>query len=219
MKKRAYLSSIGGKFTVWMIVLMMIIVFIVGAILYTNNMKTMNDSLNARVQLALDSVKNLSEMYVASFQNVENQIIGAINDKLKSNIDVAMSIVDNYYTEYDNYVKAHPDMLPQAKQLLEKQYQQKALEAVGVLRYDNGVGYIWINDMKGVMLEHPKKSLINKSVYDLQDKNGKYLFREMIKVCSEKGEGFVDYLWPKPGKEGPQPKRSFVKEFKPRGWI
>jgi methyl-accepting chemotaxis protein len=33
------------------------------------------------------------------------------------------------------------------------------------------------------------------------------------------GSGFVDYQWPKPGKDTPQPKLSFVTGFEPWGWV
>ncbi|MCK5076325.1 MAG: cache domain-containing protein, partial [Calditrichia bacterium] len=48
------------------------------------------------------------------------------------------------------------------------------------------------------------------------------LFVAFNNVTSENGEGYVDYLWPKPTKTGlteRQPKLSFVKLFKPWNWI
>jgi len=41
----------------------------------------------------------------------------------------------------------------------------------------------------------------------------------MVNVCRDKGEGFVDYMWSKPGDTKPAPKVSFVKLYKPWGWI
>ena len=48
------------------------------------------------------------------------------------------------------------------------------------------------------------------------------LFNAARDVCEVGGSGFVDYIWEKPTKEGmtePQPKISYVKEFKQWGWI
>jgi cytochrome c len=72
--------------------------------------------------------------------------------------------------------------------------------------------YIWIHDMAGVMRMHPIKYKMNgQSLVDYKDSNGKRFFNEMNKVAKEKGAGWVDYMWPKPGEKEPSQKVSFVK--------
>ncbi len=41
----------------------------------------------------------------------------------------------------------------------------------------------------------------------------------MVNATKGTGEGYVKYIWPKPGKDDPQPKLSYVRLFKPLGWI
>lgn len=78
--------------------------------------------------------------------------------------------------------------------------------------------YIWVNDMKGVMLMHPiQAQLEGKNQIDWQDSKGKKIFVEFIKVCKEKGSGWVDYWWPKPGDNFPSHKVSYVKKAKVDG--
>lgn len=78
--------------------------------------------------------------------------------------------------------------------------------------------YIWVNDMKGVMRMHPiMAQLEGKDQIDWQDSKGKKIFVEFIKVCKDKGAGWVDYWWPKPGEKGPSHKVSFVKKAKVDG--
>ena len=48
---------------------------------------------------------------------------------------------------------------------------------------------------------------------------GKQLFVEFVDVVKSKGSGYVDYQWPKPGKDAPQPKLSYVTGFEPWGWV
>ena len=77
------------------------------------------------------------------------------------------------------------------------------------------------------MIMHPTAPALNGQIMDdakynctLGDK--KNFFNAMVTVCAEKGEGVVDYLWPKPTKDGlttPQPKTSYVKLFKPWNWV
>jgi PAS domain S-box-containing protein len=74
---------------------------------------------------------------------------------------------------------------------------------------------------------HPIESELNGDVLDDPEYNcalgGKEnLFKAFVDVGLEKGEGFVDYCWPKPIPGGVTEKRaklSFVRLFKPWGWI
>ena len=98
------------------------------------------------------------------------------------------------------------------------------------MRYDHGVGYMWINDMAKPypkMIMHPTVPALNGKTLDAAKYNctlgeKENLFIAMVKVCFERGEGVVDYLWPKPSKDGltaAQPKTSYVKLFKPLNWV
>jgi len=73
--------------------------------------------------------------------------------------------------------------------------------------------YIWIHSGDdGKMLMHPMKpKLEGRNVLPLKDKKGKLLFVEFNRVALEKGSGWVDYWWPKPGEKKPSKKVSFVK--------
>ena len=70
------------------------------------------------------------------------------------------------------------------------------------------------------MVMHPfKPEMDGKSLADYKDPKGKYLFNEFVKVCQKDGQGFVDYMWPKPGASEPVAKLSYVKLFKPWNWV
>jgi methyl-accepting chemotaxis protein len=102
---------------------------------------------------------------------------------------------------------------------LKKSLQEKAKEVIANLRYGDS-GYFWINDFTPNMIMHPiKPSLDGTNLSNSKDPHGKKLFVEMVEVCKKNGEGFVSYMWPKPGYEKPQEKISFVKSFENWGWI
>ncbi len=96
--------------------------------------------------------------------------------------------------------------------------KKNLMEFISKSKYGKA-GYFWINDFNGTMIEHPTKKLKGANLINLQDKNGLYIIKETIKVAKEKGEGFVNYYWPVPGKDEPQLKISYVKVFKPYKWI
>lgn len=101
----------------------------------------------------------------------------------------------------------------------EEQAKKEALEAIKKLRYD-GSEYFYVIDLQGRMVMHPiKPELDGKDMLEFKDPNGKTLFKSMLEVVSKDKEGYVDYLWPKPGKEKPQAKVSFVRGIPEWGWI
>lgn len=80
--------------------------------------------------------------------------------------------------------------------------------------------YIWIHSMDdgAIMLMHPMKPKIEgKEQVAVPDSSGKMFFAEMNEICREKGEGWVEYEWPKPGEKEPSKKISFVKLAKHNG--
>jgi signal transduction histidine kinase len=99
--------------------------------------------------------------------------------------------------------------------------QERAMEFLRNYRWGvDGKNYFWVNNLQGRMLMHPtNEQLEGQIVTAMRDAVGKLIFVEFIQTCLEKGEGFVDYLWPDPEGKAPQPKTSLVKLFKPWGWV
>lgn len=79
--------------------------------------------------------------------------------------------------------------------------------------------YFWILDLNGRIVMHgTTPALDGKNMLDTQDPTGKRFVAEMIDVVRQKGGGFVEYSWPKPGSEKPQPKLTYITGFTPWGW-
>jgi len=58
---------------------------------------------------------------------------------------------------------------------------------------------------------HPiKPGLIGKNLMALKDVNGKMFFAEFVNTAKNGGEGWVSYMWPKPGEKKPSPKVTYV---------
>ncbi len=109
--------------------------------------------------------------------------------------------------------------LSKSGEMSEETAKKAALKEIASLRY-NESDYFWVNDHYPRMIMHPiKPALDGKDLNDFKDPNGKKLFVAMVKAVKKNGAGFVDYLWPKPGFDKPVSKISYVKGFKPWGWI
>jgi len=86
----------------------------------------------------------------------------------------------------------------------------KIKDPAGEFSFGDGEGYVWVHDADNVVLEHPKKpELVGKALGDLKDANGKNFFVEATDIATEKGAGWVTYVWPKVGKKESSPKASY----------
>ena len=72
--------------------------------------------------------------------------------------------------------------------------------------------YIFVFDAKGNNLVNPAfPNLEGRNMFDVRDRDGKYVIREMIGIVKNNGAGWTDYLWPRPGEAHAVKKSVFVK--------
>ena len=101
----------------------------------------------------------------------------------------------------------------------------KTLEEMGVVlkttRYDDEKGYFWINDLTEpytIMKYHPiSEALIGKEFknekYNVVGEDKKNFLSVLVGEVKKNGDGYVEYLWPKPNEEQNQPKLSYGKKI------
>ncbi|SOY69498.1 Putative methyl-accepting chemotaxis protein, transmembrane [Cupriavidus taiwanensis] len=120
--------------------------------------------------------------------------------------DTAISVVAEYQAQ------------AKAGKLTQDEARQQAIARLRAMRYGTD-GYFSVSLPDGVVVMHPiKPEMDGKSMADTKDANGLYVFRE-ISAVGKRGAGFIQYLWPKPGAQAPQPKLSYVASFQPWDWI
>ena len=180
------------------------------------------------------SIDNLAQRNIETFRD---KTYALKKEALGDNVNIAMGVIRSYYERTDkerikkevkSYVKEQSNFLfsilssqyEQYKDTLPKDALKRMLIAVvAKARYGKN-GYFWINDLGPKMIMHPiKPSLNGKDLSKIKDPNGIYLFNEMVKAVKKGGEGVVEYHWAKPGFDKPVLKISYVKLFKPFGWV
>jgi methyl-accepting chemotaxis protein len=78
--------------------------------------------------------------------------------------------------------------------------KQQALTRLKAMRYGKD-GYYTVVDSHPAMLMHPTKpELVGKDITDFKDAHGTYLYREAAEIAKGSGEGWIEYVWTKPGK-------------------
>ncbi len=139
--------------------------------------------------------------------SLEEQMYLDKKSKLKHTVEVVYSLVEGQA------------MLASDNMLSDSETKQKVKEIVQSLRYTDK-NYFWINDTEPRMIMHPFQPELNgQSLTESKDPNGIFMFIEMANVAKKEGQGFVNYMWPKPGYDKPVPKISYVKLFEKWDWI
>jgi serine phosphatase RsbU (regulator of sigma subunit) len=97
-------------------------------------------------------------------------------------------------------------------------------DQIRAMIFDYRQGYIFVNNMQAKNVVHPFLRDIEGMDYSkIPDASGKFHVLEMVDICKKYGQGHLTYYWPKHEQGQPdQPatqKLSYVKLFKPWGWI
>lgn len=82
--------------------------------------------------------------------------------------------------------------------------------------FGNTYLFVYDKDMN-VLLNPAFPQREGTNVHGQKDANGKLFHDEFMKVIHDKGSGWVDYLFPKPGQTQPSQKWSYVKAVKING--
>lgn len=72
--------------------------------------------------------------------------------------------------------------------------------------------YVFLMDLNGKMLAHPFKPELTKQdhVLLITDPTDKALFVHFVNLARKVGHGWVEYMWPKPGKNTPSKKLTYI---------
>lgn len=108
--------------------------------------------------------------------------------------------------------------LEQSGALTREEAQQRALEAIGAMRFEGGENYVFVFDNNSVTLSHVKASLIGKDLSQLEDANGVRIIPELVKLA-QNGGGNLLYLWPRAAGDEPVEKWGYAIGFGPWQWM
>lgn len=165
-------------------------------------------SLRASILAAILAAVPLVLVFVLfTLPKYESRVSQSKRDGVKIAVDSVFNTIAYYYD------------LEKSGKLTHEEAQTQAAAVVKGLRH-SGNEYFWIHNLNLKMVMHPIKPELNgKDVSEMKDPTGKRIFVDMMEVTKKSGEGYVEYMWPKPGSDQAVPKTSFVKLFGPWGWI
>ncbi len=148
--------------------------------------------------------------YVIIIPSFEKNLMENKKEMISELTNTAWSLIEEYYNEY------------RAGRIGREEAMQLAASRIGKMRYgDEKKDYFWITDMRPFMVMHPYRQELNGTdLSNFKDHQGKRLFVDAAEIVSEKGEGYINYIWQwKDDTTLIVPKLSYVKGFSQWKWI
>lgn len=94
---------------------------------------------------------------------------------------------------------------------------EEAKEALRGLHYGEGDYYFLVDQKYHIIAHGMDRKFEGQDFAQVKDKKtGKLFIKDMVDQAKEKGQGFAEYYWPKPGKPSDElhPKITYIKHFK-----
>ncbi|TGU73940.1 methyl-accepting chemotaxis protein [Geomonas terrae] len=144
------------------------------------------------------------------YETLKAKAIESRKQELKSEIAVALGVIDAVYKE----AQATGGDMEAAK--------KHAMELLRPVRFfENRSGYFMLHQLEGersrAIMVPVKPELEGKDITDLKDKKDKMFVREFVKAARA-GGGFVEYSFPKTPDGPPLPKLTYIGHFAPWDW-
>ncbi len=148
-------------------------------------------------------------------------VINRYGEQLRTVVDVAESTIRRFQAAVEDGAMTEAEARDAAKAVLRR------------FRYDDGYGYVWINDTGRPlprMLMHPIRPefdgrILEGEAFETEIAGERVnIFAAFVEACEANGDGYVEYDWPKPlpgggESEAPQPKLSYVRRIDGWDWV
>lgn len=153
--------------------------------------------------ILLVAIAGLSANQLYSLYALKSELMESRQEKIKELVETAHSLIEGTYNRLGNTKAA----------------QAEAKELIRELSYASK-GYFWINNENLILVMHPKKpAKEGRDMTNVRDGAGKYHWQAMRDIVKRDGEGLVHYSYLGPNSAEPLAKISYVKGFKPWGWV
>lgn len=188
------------------VVIIILIALLVNALIYYQNLKNFEKDMEIYEKNYIDTNKEIAKLHVEKvFSLIKEQkddLEEQVKKDLKSRVNEAYAVIENIYNKNQNSDKQ--TILNQIK------------EALRAIRFNEGRGYFYINDLKGNILLHPNQNLEDTSLYQRKRNKTVETILQTLKKLQTEDEAFYNIFWYKP--DDPKTKYekiTFNKVFRP----
>lgn len=165
--------------------------------------KIENEYILSQKQLLQQEVSNVERIINYSRSKLDK----IVHENIKQRVFYAHNIATHLYEKYKN-TKSR------------KELESIITEALRPQRFFKGRGYYYAISLEGTSKLSPiTPQFEDTNILSFKTNKGVYFIKGLINLVKNKGEGFYNHTWTKPGKKGEFNKVSFVKHFKPFNWL
>ena len=159
----------------------------------------------------LSSYKDLLKTEVSTalsyIEYQKTRVEPRLRQSIQGRVNEAHAIASNIFNQYRG--KRTPDEM-----------QEMVKDALRSIRFNENRGYFFAFNLQGIeTLFADRPEMEGQDMLPVQGAQGEYVVRDMLDIVKMGKEGFYQYTWTKPNREGYFPKIAFVKLFEPFGWV
>jgi signal transduction histidine kinase len=167
----------------------------------------------------LEEKKNIQDNYIIENKSIINQEVNRVYDFIKhlektTEIELKESIKNRVY-------EAHTIATAIYNKYKNEKSKEEIFEIIKIalndIKYNEGRGYFFIDNNKGVkLLQPPNKEMEGRNFYNFTDTKGHKFMHDIVEIIDKRTENFIQYYWKKPNSEENGSKKiSFIKYFEP----
>ena len=197
---------------VWGIILILGVVFSITAVdvidswhdLELRSREMREDYISSQKDIIREEVMRVVHM----ISSQRAQAVKLTESRIRQRVQEACVIAQNIYLQNQN-LKSPPEI------------KNMIVEALRPVRFEQGLGYYFINNLDGLVIMNADRPQLEGLHYSTWENSPeKAVCLNILQIARNKGEGFFEYNWFKPGYSGKKFKKiSFFKLFKPYNWI
>jgi PAS domain S-box-containing protein len=153
-------------------------------------------------------IKGEVEKVVDYIRYQKAQTLARLKTSIRNHVDEAHAVALNVYEQ--NRGSRPPSEI-----------QKMIKDALRPIRFNHGRGYYFATNLNGIEeLFADRPEMEGKDMLPIRGGRGEFVVSDMIDLVKRSGEGFYEYAWSKPGKEGNGHRKiAFVKLFEPYEWL
>ena len=155
------------------------------------------------VVMGILSAIELRRLGAENLETLDRKLREDFDTLSRYEVEMAVSVAQSFYNRRD--------------EIGEDEARRVARDIIDEMRYGEN-GYIFIYDSTGMTISLPDDSVEGTNRWDLQDKQGNYLIRDLVKAAKE-GTHYTTYYYNKVGETEVSPKRAYTAFFEPWDWF
>ena len=179
-------------------------------------------------------VKTQNDVFVQTSKELKDKILQNYQAELKNRVEIVEQVINYKKTTSATRLKqsiqtrvieaitiAEFLYAKNKATMSDKALKRLIIETLRPIRFNHGRGYYFIDTLEGDCVLFPvNPSDEGKNIAHYQDINGKYVVKDFIEIAKSTGEGFSEYVAPRPPDRTKRGQKIvFVKLFEKFNWI